>query len=682
MKPTGRYWKLGRLTLLEIAACAASGAIIYYLWANLGLPDSPPVEYFSGQWARPGRLRLFASLFLPAAFGLPSVALAFMGYLLPSSDRGRDILSGSLRLDAASYLLLPVTILIPLLGNLLGDWFLAMGLCILAMALFKGCILLELLWKGFLSPVARQGGPLGMRGRVAVVVALSAPLMLASAWVDQAQPAAGDEIGYLLLANSLGFHGTTNLDSTLKNREYRGFFWGSWSDDLASSTDRVQSSLYPLAAAPFYRLMGRPGLLFFHAVLLAFLALLLFMWLEQAGIRAGPAAVSVGLCLFSAPVFMLSQTAYPDILGMVILALGLYWLGALQKRPLAVMGALAAIMLCLFMLDDRLFPLGAGLLLAGVLQLAAARWGIKTAAAILLALFAASVATGVFLPRAYWPDSLWQHRLMAENWLIGEPGWAAALSIFFKGVLLDQTFGLLPAAPVFMLAFAGLGLGMKLFPIRAMHVLIPSAVYLGLLAMLRWPHWYGGVVPPGRYLAMCLPFAALFMAPVVQAFSRPGWRMLVAVPAVFSMGYSCFLCLLPALRFSRVVGTNPLAAKVESLLGLEVFHLLPSTLGYSPLFYHWLAAALISALVLGWLAWKQYPRFAGGVMAPAPDAATGLGAALTAGFLAAVFLFTASHIPSRVREAETMSFKGGTLFAEYSPARGRAGGEPVARGVR
>ena len=666
MKPNGRSWELGRLAILELAVCAASGIIIYYLWANLGLPDFPPAEYFSGQGARPTRLRLFASLFLPASFGLPSLALCVMGWLLPSSLRGRNVLARSLKLDAASYLLLPVTILIPLLGANLGDWYLAIGLCILSMALFKGCILLDLLWKGFLRPSSRQTGPLVLRARAALVVALSAPLILAAAWVDQSVSAAGDETGYLLLANSLGFHGTTNLDSTVSNREYRRFYWGRWSDDLAMSISRIQSRLYPLAAAPFFRLLSRPGVLFFHAVLMAFLALVLFMWLESAGIRAGPAAVSVGLCLFSTPVLMLSQMAYPDTLGMVVLALGFYWLGYLQKRPLAVMAALLATALCLFLLKERLFPLGAGLLLTGAAQLAAARWGAKKVAAALTASAIIGLLTAIFLPPAFWPASLWQHRHVAELWITREPGWATGLDIFFKGVFLDQTFGLLPVAPVFMLAVAGLGIGIKRYPVRAAQVLVPAGIYIGLLAVLRWFQWYGGFTSPARYLAMCLPFAALFMAPVVQAFSRPGWRMLVAVPAVFSLGYAWLLCLLPALRFSRVQGTNPVAAKLESLLDLEIFHLLPSTLGYSPLFNAWLAASLASAVILGVLAWKLHPRSLAKGAPPSPDATTGLGAALAAGGLIAAFLFTASHLPTNVHEAETMNFKGGSLFAEYA----------------
>ena len=666
MNRTRSSWELGRLLLLELAACAASGVIIYYLWANLGLPDLAPDEYFSGQGARPARLRLFASLFLPASFGLPSLALAGLGWLMPNHLRGRGILSKSLKLDAATFLLLPVTILIPLLGSHLGDWFLAMGICILGMSLFKGCILLDLLWKAFLRPEARPDGRLSVRARAAVVLALSVPLILASAWVDQSVSAAGDETGYLLLANSLGFHGSTNLETTVQNEEYKRFYWGRWSGDLAMSIDRIQSRLYPLAAAPFFRLMSRPGLLFFQAALLAFLALLVFVWLEGAGIRAGPAAVSVGLCLFSAPVLMLSQMAYPDTLGMVAMALGLNWIRSLKKRPLAVMAALSAVALFLLLLKVRLFPLGAGLLLAGAVQLAAMRWGTAKVLPALLGLAAAALALAVFLPAEYWPASLWQHRHLVELWLVREPGWATGLGVFFKGVLLDQTFGILPVAPVFLLAIAGLGLGVRLFPARAAQVLIPAAIYIGLLAVLRWFQWYGGFASPGRYLAMCLPFAALFMAPVVQAFSRPGWRMLVAVPALLSLGYSWLLCLLPALRFSRVQGTNPVVAKLESLLGLDLFHLLPSTLGYSPLFNWWLAAALISALALGWLAWRLYPRTALADRSAAPDAVTGLGSALAVGVMAALFLMAASHLPSKVREAETMDFKGGALFAEYA----------------
>ena len=70
------------------------------------------------------------------------------------------------------------------------------------------------------------------------------------------------------------------------------------------------------------------------------------------------------------------------------------------------------------------------------------------------------------------------------------------------GLFLDRSYGLLPIAPVFLLAFAGLSGWLRrreAWP----HVLVGLAIVVPLLS---WRMWWGGQCPPARFLVPLLPF--------------------------------------------------------------------------------------------------------------------------------------------------------------------------------
>jgi hypothetical protein len=70
------------------------------------------------------------------------------------------------------------------------------------------------------------------------------------------------------------------------------------------------------------------------------------------------------------------------------------------------------------------------------------------------------------------------------------------------GLFLDRSFGLLPIAPVFVLALAGLPAVLRrreAWP----HALLGLAV---LAPLVSWRMWWGGQCPPARFLVPMLPF--------------------------------------------------------------------------------------------------------------------------------------------------------------------------------
>src|SRR4029450_5267340 len=70
------------------------------------------------------------------------------------------------------------------------------------------------------------------------------------------------------------------------------------------------------------------------------------------------------------------------------------------------------------------------------------------------------------------------------------------------GLLLDRSYGLLPIAPVFLLALAGVP---ALLGARGgwPHLLLGLAV---LAPLVSWRMWWGGQCPPARFLVPLLPF--------------------------------------------------------------------------------------------------------------------------------------------------------------------------------
>ena len=76
------------------------------------------------------------------------------------------------------------------------------------------------------------------------------------------------------------------------------------------------------------------------------------------------------------------------------------------------------------------------------------------------------------------------------------------------GLFLDRSFGLLPIAPVFLLALAGLPAVLRrreAWP----HALVGLAV---LAPLLTWRMWWGGQCPPARFLVPMLPFLVVALA--------------------------------------------------------------------------------------------------------------------------------------------------------------------------
>ncbi len=117
--------------------------------------------------------------------------------------------------------------------------------------------------------------------------------------------------------------------------------------------------------------------------------------------------------------------------------------------------------------------------------------------------------------------------------------YAATTPLGIIGLFIDRAFGLLPAAPVALLAFAGAGVALRR---RAAWALVPIP-YLLLASAVDWT---GGYSPQSRYLAALVPFLVLFFA---LALGLRAARLAAIPLGLWTAAMSLIYLVVPGVRY-------------------------------------------------------------------------------------------------------------------------------------
>jgi hypothetical protein len=334
----------------------------------------------------------------------------------------------------------------------------------------------------------------------------------------------GDEPHYLVMAQSLWRDHDLDLRDEYEGEEWAEFVPGPLRPHWGAA--RADGRPFPahspglaLLLAPAYAALGREGCVLLMA-LVAAAAALVCRQLALRLTRNAEAALSAWLTVVGPPLFFYSFHLYteaPSALaagGSLLLLLGPPGLAA------AVVAALAAA--ALPWLHVKMLPAAAVLGLVALVRLR----GRALVAFLLVAAAAAAAFVGY-----YWAVFGVASPLALYG---GVPADARVLSWrSLAGLFLDRSFGLLPMAPAFLLALAGLP--MVLWRREAWpHALVGLAV---LAPLLSWRMWWGGQCPPARFLVPMLPFLAVALA-LRLARSRTGlarwWPGLLVTGVVLS----------------------------------------------------------------------------------------------------------------------------------------------------
>jgi hypothetical protein len=332
--------------------------------------------------------------------------------------------------------------------------------------------------------------------------------------------ASGDEPHYLLMAQSLWQERDLDLRDNYARQDFLDYTPGPLQPHYGAPRKDgrpypAHSPGLPLLLAPFYALGGRRGCLLVMAALAARLAR------EARGLArhasgSDEAAWFVWMAAAGPPVFFYSFHVYTEVPSALALAVSLRLLLGAPSVASAAVAALAAAALPWLHVK---MTLAAGVL--GVTALFRLRGPARVAFVSV-----ATVATVTFV--------LYHEVVFGRATPLAIYGGVPADVVSstpvraLLGLFLDRSFGLLPYAPVFLLAFVGL---VPLFRKPPSEWLPHVAVALGvLIPALAWRMWWGGMCPPARFLVPLVPFLGVAMASALTdgrgILVRMGWLLL------------------------------------------------------------------------------------------------------------------------------------------------------------
>ncbi|HEV8654822.1 MAG TPA: hypothetical protein VGR85_04845, partial [Candidatus Limnocylindria bacterium] len=191
------------------------------------------------------------------------------------------------------------------------------------------------------------------------------------------------------------------------------------------------------------------------------------------------------------------------------------------------------------------------------------------------------------------------------------------------GLFFDQAFGLIPRAPIYLLAFLGVA---TLWRRRRIDGAPLAALFLGwglyFLYIADIAYWHADGGPPSRYLLAGLPFLAVAVAGGLETVFASSGRLRAVMLAFtgIALWWSAFItfiyAVLPELRYEyapqiREGNAVRLWLEVGRVIRPAVQNALPSFLGHEaaalPLALLWVALA-VALGVLGFLMIRRPQR--------------------------------------------------------------------------
>ena len=424
----------------------------------------------------------------------------------------------------------------------------------------------------------------------ALFVLLAVLYVAAGVWTTRRVGPTGDEPYYLIAADSL-LHGEGfALDGRWSAIAASGYDPGDHLADLPgqSSPSLRAPGHFPLHDLGLSILLALPFAIGGRALAVAFVGVAMAAAIalahhasrRVAGPRAAlAAAVAVGL---SVPALTYSGQLFPDSVLPLAVAAGVaalvgaapFWVGALGIAALPFLHLRAwplAIALLLLLGRRRTWRERAGL--------AAPLVAVVVGSALLdLAVY------GIALPHAGF-------LLFFTRGDASVATYSATTPVGALGLFVDRAFGLLPAAPIAMLAFVGAGIALRR---RAAYALVPIPYLLFASAA----DWTGGLSPQARYLTALVPVLLILLA---LALGVRGVRFAAIPLALWSAAMSVVYVAVPGIRYDSI-GVPPFADRTfDKAVGGHlsgVFPLIGADGATAVLLVFW-AAGLALAVVWG-----------------------------------------------------------------------------------
>jgi hypothetical protein len=435
-------------------------------------------------------------------------------------------------------------------------------------------------------------------GDLAVALHLGAIVLVAAVvllpYHRAVMPTASDEPHYLIVAQSLLYDRDLDVRNDYEGDRYSAFYPTRLPDMHAVEVGRAAYSIrdlgLPILSVIPFALAGRIGVLALMCAVGAALAAQLYLLLRDLGFAPRVGLIATATTALVHPILTYTTQIYPELLtGLVFVsAVRVVRRGARATiRDLAIASVLVGL---LPWLSTRAWPtvVGVGIVvaycalrpwwrdgsIAGRTSRIAA--GALPFAALVLALAYVNWRTlGVFLPSAGYFLIREQQPVLTYTAWIGAPG-----------LLFDRAFGLVPRAPVYLLAFLGaLRLWRRSRADRRPQLLaLAAGSLLSFLYIADIAYWWADGSPPSRYM--------LGSIPLLVAAVAAGWEIVLAAPiaartiAWLAVGASAAVAyvyaVLPNIRYDlaldvRATGSSgALFSFLERASGLDAGKLFPS----------------------------------------------------------------------------------------------------------
>ncbi len=649
----------GPALLVSGATALATGVVLWKLWWWAGYPAGVFTPGLDGHGPDPYAWPRLLALWVPAAHVLFALA-----YDLLARWDSRGALRRHRLADQAS-----LALVLPLVAGLLlvgpgGAWRTLVGVWHTAFIGAKAAILAAGLWRWLSS---QEVAP--RRAAVGLFLGAFLPYLFLGAHTTTAMSATGDEPYYLLVAHSLLSDGDANLRNNFERQDYLPFYWGTLTSEApgfeATPDGRVYARLYqgfqPLVLLPGYAIAGRRGAAITMSVLGALALALAFRLAIASGASRRAAFLAWVGAAFSAPFVVYATSPFPEMTGACLATAAAY---LLWRQPVsrAAVATAAACLLGMVAAKSRLFVLVPPIALGALRRFSWRR----------VALLSGVLAAGLAAATIYDARILGAHVVRRSGsanalgilrWLVD---WTIRAPLEHRGqlgLLLDQEFGLLWAAPVFALAMVG---GVVLAVQRRWRLLLLaggpfllSGYYLGSVAVVGImsrgvSYWYGGFSPPARFLMASLPLLTVLLAVALDHVrGRLAWS-LVALLYAGTAGYAAVLSAWPPWRFQNATGRSMAGLALFHRTGLDPGRFLPSFITPEAR-WTWAALGILTAIAAAGYGLSR------GTGHRAPRGSWLAGVVVAA--LAVVVLCVAAWTwPSGVYPAVLASGRGGTTF--------------------
>ncbi|MDE3103122.1 MAG: hypothetical protein KGJ98_12910, partial [Chloroflexota bacterium] len=340
-------------------------------------------------------------------------------------------------------------------------------------------------------------------------------------------PTASDEPHYLVVVQSLVVDHSLNVAKEYGTPErYRSFYPAVLPDihgiHVGDAIYSIRDLGMPFLLVLPFAVAGRLGALALMCLVGVALTLQLYLLTRELGFGKRAAFLGVASTALVHPILTYTTQIYPELLTALAFVTAVRLLRAGTGATPRQLALASAVVGTLPWLSTRAWPtvVGVGLVIAycawwpggrtrgDIARRTAA--GALPFAALVLALCTLNWRTfGLFMPAA-------GYFLIRNN----QPVLVYTVQVGATGLLFDRTFGLIPRAPVYLLAFLGAPLFLRRARARSVElVALAAGALLSFVYIAAIAYWWADGSPPSRYLLASLPL----LVPAVAA----GWEIVL-----------------------------------------------------------------------------------------------------------------------------------------------------------